>query len=302
MPKLAELTERGLMKKYLRTILLSGSLFYTLIIVSCNNPPSYFDYVYDPMQDEIINQSKKNRVNYSNTPLSYMPITDKVNIKPIAGTTLDLDRQLSVRNPATIRALTVGRYADPNSGTMYERHIVYQVDNSSSWNTRPNPEIELPYGNVVTPPNWANESPLYAELESQLIKAKSSSDIYDDAKQALQSNISTIQESNRALNSALSENQRLKIELLAAREQMNNLNIGINKNREAIQEQTEKVNSFNQPIKVYQTGLVDPSDIGNKKIMKPTETLKIDNQKNKDTNYGNHKTQVAGDEFDSFEV
>lgn len=56
----------------------------------------------------------------------------------------DLDR---VRYGEDLKAYTIGRYVDPNnSGIMYEKNVLYRVEESPQWNLRPNTEIRPPVG------------------------------------------------------------------------------------------------------------------------------------------------------------
>jgi len=65
----------------------------------------------------------------------------------VAGTNIpeeDLDR---VRYGEDLKAYTVGRYVDPNNrGIMYEKNVIYRVEESPQWNLRPNTEIRPPVG------------------------------------------------------------------------------------------------------------------------------------------------------------
>lgn len=86
----------------------------------------------------------------------------------------DLDR---VRYGEDLKAYTIGRYVDPNnSGIMYEKNVLYRVEESPQWNLRPNTEIRPPVGkNPRESP--ALQKLLDAELKNEIDSQKRVSEI-----------------------------------------------------------------------------------------------------------------------------
>ena len=194
-----------------------------LLLGGCNsaNPTSYTGLVYDPRVDQAREELKSDKVNMANQTTSFIPINVIKKVQPLAGTQMGLDRQMDVRSPASVRVLTFGRYKDPVDPTMmHEASIAYQVQNSSQWNLRPNPPVKLPYGNIVRPPNWANTSPLYAELEGQLIKTKNAAGKFNEAKEVLMKNIHVIQNTNKNVMTLIAQNKTLHRQLIDAQKQI----------------------------------------------------------------------------------
>ncbi len=80
----------------------------------------------------------------------------------------DLDR---IRYGEDMKAYVVGRYIDPSdSSIMYEKNVLYRVEESPQWNLRPNTEIRPPVGKTPREPPTLQkivESELRSELERQ---------------------------------------------------------------------------------------------------------------------------------------
>jgi len=68
--------------------------------------------------------------------LSACTTTPKLEVRPVP---LPIPiKQNAIRYSEVIRPYHIGRYADPNSGTvMHEQHVVYRVEENARWNFHP---------------------------------------------------------------------------------------------------------------------------------------------------------------------
>lgn len=68
-------------------------------------------------------------------------------VSQIAGTNIPEGDMERLRYNEDVKAYTVGRYVDPvNSKIMYEKNVLYRVEETPKWNLRPNAEIVPPLG------------------------------------------------------------------------------------------------------------------------------------------------------------
>lgn len=107
----------------------------------------------------------------------------------------DLDR---VRYGEDLKAYAVGRYIDPNnSSIMYEKNILYRVEESPQWNLRPNTELRPPIGKIP------RESPalqkiMESELRNELERQRRlSEDLLQQTKKAVEAVEKSIAETRR---------------------------------------------------------------------------------------------------------
>lgn len=107
----------------------------------------------------------------------------------------DLDR---VRYGEDLKAYAVGRYIDPNdSSVMYEKNILYRVEESPQWNLRPNTEIRPPIGKEP------RESPalqkiVESELRNELDRQRRlSEDLLQQTRKAVEAVEKSIAETKR---------------------------------------------------------------------------------------------------------
>ncbi|MFZ2658331.1 MAG: hypothetical protein WAX69_25585, partial [Victivallales bacterium] len=64
----------------------------------------------------------------------------------IAGMNIPEDDIGRVRYGEDVKSYTVGRYVDPaDPGIMYEKNILYRIEESPRWNLRPNTEFSPPF-------------------------------------------------------------------------------------------------------------------------------------------------------------
>ena len=107
------------------------------------------------------------------------PVEEQRPIIPakIAGSNIpegDIER---IRYGEDVKAYTVGRYIDPvNPKIMYEKNIIYRIEDSSRWNLRPNAEISPPLGksprdNLDIQRLWAKEYENELKKQQQLSKS-----------------------------------------------------------------------------------------------------------------------------------
>lgn len=91
----------------------------------------------------------------------------------IAGTTVPATSIERIRNPENLRAYYLNRYIDPNnSDIMYGKTILYRVEENSSWNLRPNAEVNFPIGQDTKRADYNSMKPLVAEFNSEVQKQK----------------------------------------------------------------------------------------------------------------------------------
>ncbi|MGH7989079.1 MAG: hypothetical protein ACREDS_02640, partial [Limisphaerales bacterium] len=77
-----------------------------------------------------------------------------------------------MRYPEVVRAYHFGRYVDPNNDlVMHEQHVVYRVEENTSWNLHPGPAggspvSPAPSRNAAFSPTPVNDA-ILAEVNSQ---------------------------------------------------------------------------------------------------------------------------------------
>ena len=90
----------------------------------------------------------------------------------IAGMNIPEDDIERVRYGEDVKAYTVGRYVDPTDPTiMYEKNVLYRIEESPRWNLRPNTEF-LPPLSGSSRDNPDIQRVLPAELESEIVQQR----------------------------------------------------------------------------------------------------------------------------------
>ncbi len=86
----------------------------------------------------------------------------------IAGMNIPEDDIERVRYGEDVKSYTVGRYVDPaDPSIMYEKNVLYRIEESPRWNLRPNTEFPAPLpGSTEDGQGVRNVSP--ADLESEI--------------------------------------------------------------------------------------------------------------------------------------
>jgi hypothetical protein len=102
------------------------------------------------------------------------PVTTQIMLPTnVAGTYVPENEIESVRYGENVKAYTIGRYIDPNNtDTMYEKNIVYRVEESTTWNLAPNEPFSIPFRkHEENRQKLINaQRPLTAELEVEIGK------------------------------------------------------------------------------------------------------------------------------------
>ena len=94
----------------------------------------------------------------------------------IAGMNVPPDDVENIRYNEAVKQYRSGRYIDPNNTRiMYERNVVYKVEDDAAWNLRPNAgtTVSPATGNPDKRPRVLDaQKPLYAEMETQIREMK----------------------------------------------------------------------------------------------------------------------------------
>ncbi len=94
----------------------------------------------------------------------------------IAGMNVPPDDVENVRYGEAVKQYRSGRYIDPNNThVMYERNVVYKVEEDAAWNLRPNAALlrsKEPWNPDLPPRALDSQKPLYSEMETQLKEIK----------------------------------------------------------------------------------------------------------------------------------
>jgi hypothetical protein len=108
----------------------------------------------------------------------------------IAGMNVPPDDVENVRYGEAVKQYRSGRYIDPNNTrVMYERNVVYKVEEDAAWNLRPNAALlrsNEPWNPDRPPRELDSQKALYAEMETQLKDVKRSSEAAAKAAETAQ--------------------------------------------------------------------------------------------------------------------
>ena len=119
----------------------------------------------------------------------------------IAGMNVPPDDMENVRYGEAVKQYRSGRYIDPNNTrVMYERNVVYKVEDDATWNLRPNAALlqsKEPWNPDKLPRTLDAQKVLYSEMETQIKELKRSAESATKAFEAAQKANATSAE-NRA--------------------------------------------------------------------------------------------------------
>lgn len=119
----------------------------------------------------------------------------------IAGMNVPPDDVENVRYGEAVKQYRSGRYIDPNNTrVMYERNVVYKVEDDATWNLRPNAALlqsKEPWNPDKPPRALDTQKVLYSEMETQIKELKHSAESAAKAFEAAQKANATSAE-NRA--------------------------------------------------------------------------------------------------------
>jgi myosin heavy subunit len=119
----------------------------------------------------------------------------------IAGMNVPPDDVENVRYGEAVKQYRSGRYIDPNNTKiMYERNVVYKVEDDAAWNLRPNAALlrsKEPWNPDMRPRTLDSQKALYSEMETQIKELKRSAESAAKALEAAQKANATSAE-NRA--------------------------------------------------------------------------------------------------------
>ena len=123
----------------------------------------------------------------------------------IAGMNVPPDDVENVRYGEAVKQYRSGRYIDPNNTRiMYERNVVYKVEEDSAWNLRPNAELlrsKEPWNPDRRPRVLDAQKALYAEMETELKDLKHAADSAAKAVESAQRTNATSSETRAAVQS-----------------------------------------------------------------------------------------------------
>jgi hypothetical protein len=134
---------------------------------------------------------------------SELPTPDPKPMIPsvIAGMNVPPDDVENVRYGEAVKQYRSGRYIDPNNTRiMYERNVVYKVEEDAAWNLRPNAALlqsKEPWNPDKPPRILDAQKALYSEMETQIKELKRSAESATKAFEAAQKANATSAE-NRA--------------------------------------------------------------------------------------------------------
>jgi len=98
----------------------------------------------------------------------------------IAGMNIPPDDVENVRYGEAVKQYRSGRYIDPNNTRiMYERNVVYKIEEDATWNLRPNAEAAfkpLPWSPDKRPRILDAQKPIIAEMDTQFKELKRSTE------------------------------------------------------------------------------------------------------------------------------
>ena len=147
--------------------------------------------------------------------LSACTTTPKLEVRPVP---LPIPiKQNAIRYSEVIRPYHIGRYADPNGGTvMHEQHVVYRVEENARWNFHPgNPcGNAFPWPSVPRDPaslSFPVNDAIVAEVNSQRLattQIMAQSKVVTAALQQLQTALQTARNNEQAtagLQAAIAE-------------------------------------------------------------------------------------------------
>lgn len=144
----------------------------------------------------------------------------------VPGTTLPAEGIESVRYAENLKAYPINRYVDPsNRGVMHEGHVLYRVETSARWNLRPNRPVPVPRGPAVAAVSnpALHASPLPGELTAELARQKEATRTVIGQGERLSSSINRLQAALDQTAQTAEEQRKLRAELLAAKNRLDQL-------------------------------------------------------------------------------
>jgi hypothetical protein len=139
-----------------------------------------------------------------------------------SATTLTTDNSESVRYSENLKMYSIGRYVDPNDGSMmHEAHTVYRVETTAKWNLHPNAPANIPGGPVVGIIDPAHkDSPLTPEVIAEVDRQKAATQALMVQGQRMNQSLNQLSKTLSATAQIAEENVQLKNEVNMAEKRL----------------------------------------------------------------------------------
>ena len=159
-----------------------------------------------------------------------------------------------LRYQEQVKAYPIGRYRDPrNSRIMHERHLVYRVEQDSSWDYSPNRSFVVPLGKIeaVSKPNSAS-SLKFASTEVDIKKQQEHNAALVEQNKVLASKLQNFEQGNQQVSQLTEKNKMLQKQFNQLEAEAGNLKrILEDKSKEPVVIEEHKEKGFIEKLKRF---------------------------------------------------